>query len=85
LVIKMTDSGSGVDPSSIWVTAEKRQLPVSYNSSTGKAVINAKPLGAGRHELVVLASDYQESKNNENATRLLPNTTTLKTSISIAK
>jgi len=85
LTVEISDKGSGVDPSSISVTAGRRQLPVAYNTCTGKAVINVKSLSAGTHELVVSASDYQESKNNENASRYLPNTAELKVSISIAK
>ncbi len=85
LTVQIRDSGSGVDPGSISVAAGKRELRASYHSCTGKTVINTKPLGIGKHELVVSASDYQESKNNENAGRYLPNTAELRVSISIAK
>jgi len=85
LTVEISDRGSGVDPGSISVTAGTRQLPASYDPRTGKTVINARSLGAGTHELVVSASDYQESKNNENASRYLPNTAELKVSIATAK
>ena len=85
VTIKISDRGSGVDPSSISASVGTRGLPVAYDPSTGKAVINATALAAGTHELVLSASDYQESKNNENAGGYLPNTAELKVSISIAK
>ncbi len=85
LIVKISDSGSGVDPSSISATAGARQLSSVYDSRTGETIINAKSLGAGRRQLVVSASDYQETKNDENSSRLLPNTAKLKVSISIAK
>ena len=85
LTVQISDRGSGVDPSSISASCGKRRLLVTYDPSTGRAVINAKSLASGTHALVVRASDYQESKNNENASRYLPNTAELNVSISIAK
>jgi subtilisin family serine protease len=85
LTVKISDKGSGVDPGSISATAGARELPVDYDPHTGRAVINATSLDRGKHELVVTASDYQETKNDENASRLLPNTSELTVSISIAK
>jgi hypothetical protein len=85
LIVKISDSGSGVDPSSISATAGTRQLSYVYDSRTGETIINAKSLGAGTRQLVVSASDYQETKNDENTSRLLPNTAKLRVSISIAK
>ena len=85
VTVKITDRGSSVDAKSISATVGKRRLALSFDSCTGQAIINAKPLGVGRHTLVVSASDYQESKNNENSSRLLPNTAELNVSISIAK
>jgi subtilisin family serine protease len=84
LTVAINDRGSGVDPGSITASAGRRDLPVSFDPASGRAVINARSLGAGTHELVVSASDYQESKNDENAARYLPNTAQLKVSISIA-
>jgi subtilisin family serine protease len=85
LMVKISDRGSGVDPSSISASAGTRLLPVTYDPRTGETVVNAKSLRAGTHQLVVSASDYQETKNNENSSRLLPNTSKLTISISIAK
>ena len=35
----------------------------------------------GRHTVVVHASDYQEAKNMENVPPILPNTSTLRTTV----
>ncbi|MHB8059898.1 MAG: hypothetical protein ACYDHO_03590, partial [Gaiellaceae bacterium] len=59
-----------------------RRLPVSYSPSSGRTVIDARSLSAGTHELVVSASDYQETKNDDTAGRYLPNTAELRVSIS---
>ncbi len=83
LTLCISDLGSGVDASSISASAGTRRLPVTFDPSTGRTVIDAKSLTAGTHELVVSASDYQESKNDENARRYLGNTSEKK--ISIAK
>jgi subtilisin family serine protease len=85
LTVKITDHGSGVDANSISATDGKRQLALSFDSRTGQAVINARSLGVGTHTVVVSASDYQELKNNENSSRLLPNTAELSVSVSITK
>jgi subtilisin family serine protease len=84
LTVAISDRGSGVDPGSITASAGRRELSASFDPTSGRAVINARSLGAGNHELVVSASDYQESKNDENAARYLPNTAQLKVTISIA-
>ncbi len=85
VTIRISDAGSGVDPRSISATVGTHRLPVSYDARNGEASINANGLRAGKHELLVRASDYQEAKNNENASRYLPNTAETKISISITK
>lgn len=84
VTVKISDSGSGVDPSSITAEVGARQLPVSFDRENGLAMVSTKTLKAGKYELLLRASDYQESKNNENANRLLPNTTELTVSISVS-
>ena len=85
VTVRITDSGAGVDPASISFSDGNRQLPFSFDSSSGKAVVDAAPLGAGRHQLLLSASDVQESKNDENAGAYLPNTAGLKISVSVAR
>ena len=74
----MTDNGSGVDPDTLAATAGEYGVNVSYDSSTSVATLNLRQLGSGRYVLVLTATDYQETKNDENADALLPNTTTIR-------
>jgi len=73
VTVRITDAGAGVDPLSISATSGSKSFKVSFDSRTGKAKINVASLVAGG-TLVVRVSDYQESKNDENAGALLPNT-----------
>jgi subtilisin family serine protease len=81
LVLKATDTQSGVDPYSI-ILGYGNQLvaAAAYDSSSGLVVIplptSASRLNAGRPTLAMLASDYQEAKNvNTIGANALPNTT----------
>jgi hypothetical protein len=49
----------------------------TFRYRRGVVRISSRGLDAGKHRLVVRVSDYQESKNNENVARILPNTRTL--------
>jgi subtilisin family serine protease len=74
ITVRATDAGSGVDPSSIRVSLDGRDVTPKV---MGPAIrIRA---GIGRHRLVVHAADYQETKNMEDVARILPNTATLRT------
>ena len=73
VLVRITDAGAGVDPSSISASSGSRSLAFSFNSRSGEAKIDVSSLRAGG-TLSVRASDYQESKNDENAGALLPNT-----------
>jgi hypothetical protein len=48
-----------------------------------QARISTLGLAPGRHTLVLRASDYQETKNMENAGPILPNTATLRTGFTV--
>jgi hypothetical protein len=43
---------------------------------SGRAVIASGTLARGNHKVVLVASDFQESKNMEDVARILPNTRT---------
>ena len=45
---------------------------------SGRARVELGAIGGGLHRLVSTASDYQETKNNENVLRILPNTRTFR-------
>ena len=73
------DRQSGVDPGSLFATIDGHLRAVVYDRHRGLAEIAAGRLARGRHKLVVAASDYQETKNNEDGPRTLPNTRRLTT------
>ncbi len=80
ITVAATDAGSGIDPASIAVTLD------------GRAVKPTGPVGAlrlrarnGRHALVVVVSDYQETKNMEDVPPILPNTTTLRAMVLVRR
>jgi subtilisin family serine protease len=83
LALRVTDRGSGVDPSSLVATIDRRPHRIVYTPASGRVRVDLDTLGAGRHRLVFTASDYQETKNNENAASVLPNTRRLATTFTV--
>ena len=76
LRIAATDpGGSGVDPASLEARVDGRSRRVTMRGSV--VSVDTRGLGPGSHRLVLRASDYQETRNNENVARILPNTRTL--------
>jgi subtilisin family serine protease len=80
LRLTVRDRGSGVDPTSLFARVDGRYRTVAYDARRGLVEVLAGRLTRGRHTLLVSASDYQETKNNENGARTLPNTRRLATS-----
>jgi subtilisin family serine protease len=82
LLLTVTDAGAGVDPRSVRVKLGSATLTARLTGSTLSARI---PAGAtrGRQTLQVTVSDYQETKNMEDVPRILPNTRTLTTSVTV--
>jgi subtilisin family serine protease len=82
VAITATDSGSGVDPSSITAFVDGSATPATWKDGTFH--IRVTP---GRHQLVVRVSDYQETKNMEDVlpngqgTSVTPNTATLRATV----
>ena len=74
LRLSVRDNGSGVDPSSVHATVDGKTRAVAYLN--GRAVIALRGVAPGTHRVTLVASDVQESKNNENTGPILPNTTT---------
>jgi len=73
-----TDRGAGVDPLSL-VIGYKRTLLLAalYDPVSGLALWpldGAPKIGLGKTPMIAIASDYQESKNIDQAGALLPNT-----------
>ena len=75
----VADRGSGVDPSSLLAQVDGRYRSILYAPSSGLVQIGLGRLAPGRHRLVFTASDYQETKNTEDAHATLPNTRRLAT------
>src|SRR5579859_57446 len=78
------DSGSGVDPHSIEVRVGGRRFPF-FTYSGGVLSIRSKGLGAGPHSVMIMASDYQETKNMEDVGPVLPNTRVLRTTVRLRR
>jgi subtilisin family serine protease len=72
LELRLTDRGSGVDPTALSVRVDGTQRSVSF--ANGVARVALKGVGTGRHALILTAADFQEVKNNENVVGILPNT-----------
>ncbi|HWJ30729.1 MAG TPA: S8 family serine peptidase [Gaiellaceae bacterium] len=78
IVVAATDAGSGVDPSSIVATLDGKRVGVRFGS--GQIRVAATK---GRHSLVLTVADYQETKNTEDVPKILPNTATLRTAVTV--
>ena len=78
LALRLSDAGSGVDPTAISARVDGRARGVA--SSNGIARISLNGLARGRHTLSLTLADFQEVKNNENVAGILPNTRTFQAS-----
>jgi hypothetical protein len=81
LLLAVRDSGSGVDSQSFRARAGGRAVRLSYIG--GVLSIRTKGLHPGKTTLVVTASDYQETKNMEDVGPVLPNTRTLRATVTL--
>jgi subtilisin family serine protease len=73
LRLAVRDSGSGVDPTSMVARVDGRYRRV-LDGSHGRAAVVVGRLAPGRHSLLFIVADYQETKNTEDASKTLPNT-----------
>ena len=67
--------GSGIDPASVTAQVEGRPRTARLRGTV--LSIGTRGLRVGTHRLVLRAADFQETRNNENVSRILPNTRTL--------
>jgi subtilisin family serine protease len=79
--VSVTDAVSGVDPHMLRVRLDGKRARHAYRN--GVVSVFTTGVAAGSHQLTVQASDYQESKNNENVGPVLPNTRTLTTTVTV--
>jgi len=77
--VRVSDAASGVDPRSINATVDGDTRSVRL--ARGIASVDVQGLRRGTHTLAFTVSDYQEAKNMENVTRILPNTRVLRATI----
>jgi hypothetical protein len=72
LRLTVSDRGSGVDPTSMVARVDGKFRHIVYRG--GRVEVRVGRLLPRRHTLVFSASDYQETKNTEDAEKTLPNT-----------
>ena len=77
LRVRATDAGAGVDPRTAVAMVDRGQVSTAYVD--GVLRLDTGNIAPGRHRLDLQVSDYQESRNMENATAILPNTARLTT------
>jgi len=82
LPVRATDAGSGVDPRTVIAFVDRSQLTPAFRA--GVLSIPTGRLTPGRHTLALQVSDYQESRNMENATKILPNSRVLNTTFVVS-
>jgi hypothetical protein len=70
--LRVQDSGSGVDVRSLEATLDGR--PIASRLIGSEIRIPTRSVAIGTHRLRVELSDHQETRNNENVLRILPNT-----------
>ena len=84
LSLVVRDGGSGVDPQSLLALVDGHYRTLLYRPSTGRVeVVLGHKVARGRHRLVFSAADWQETKNNEDNSRTLPNTRRLSTTFTV--
>jgi hypothetical protein len=83
LLLRVRDRGSGVDPSTMTGSVDGRLRHLVWDSKHGLVQVRLPALALGRHRLAFTVSDYQESKNNENGSAVLPNTRHVAASFSV--
>ena len=82
LRFRVRDAGAGVDPVSLVVSARGLELDARFDRRTGLVTARLPAAMRGRVPIVIRVSDYQESKNSENAASIgLSNTRVQRTTV----
>ena len=79
--VRVRDAGSGVDVRSLEATLDGDAARARLVGTEIR--VPTSSLRPGRHRLRVALSDHQETRNNENVTRILPNTRTLSVAVTV--
>jgi subtilisin family serine protease len=69
-------AGSGVDARSLVARVDGQRRSATFRG--GVVSVGTDGLAAGSHVLVLSVADFQETRNNENVAKILPNTRTLR-------
>jgi hypothetical protein len=83
LRVRVGDAGSGIDARSIEATLGGRTVAARLHGHEIR--IPTQSLAPGRYRLRVELADHQETRNNENVPRILPNTRVLTTTVTIGR
>jgi subtilisin family serine protease len=81
LLISAVDLGSGINPRSIRVIVGSQARQARYDARRRLIIVSLGGVSRGRRLVEAEVSDYQESKNQENVARILPNTSRLRATI----
>jgi hypothetical protein len=79
--VTVSDGGAGIDVSSIEARLDGREARAPL---VGREIhVATGSLAPGRHRLRLALSDFQETRNNENVARILPNTRIVSATVTI--
>ncbi|MGN6796968.1 MAG: S8 family serine peptidase [Gaiellaceae bacterium] len=78
IIVAATDAGSGVDSTAIVATVDGKRAATRFGGDMIR--VTAKK---GRHTLVLSVADFQETKNTEDVAKILPNTATLRATVTV--
>ena len=81
LVLSVTDAGAGADPSTLRVSVDGGARAARL--VRGRLRLPLGGLRPGRHTVSVRVSDFQEAKNDENVSAILPNTSRFSATFSV--
>jgi subtilisin family serine protease len=81
VVLSVADGGSGIDPRSVVVGIDGQR--VVFKLSSTRLRVPLEGISRGKHLLQVSVADFQETKNSESVVGILPNTTSLRKTITV--
>ncbi len=81
IVLSVADGGSGIDPRSVIVAIDGQRIVFKLSSTRLRVPLEG--ISPGKHVLLVSVADFQETKNSESVVGVLPNTTTLRKTITV--
>jgi hypothetical protein len=83
--VRVADSGSGIDPTSLFASLDGDPALLTYRDGVVRIATTGPSVTVGKHRLRLTVHDYQENKNTENVTRILPNSRILTATVTILR